>query len=113
MLGLTSSRVRNISATLSAAILLFLLLISYSGSATRQRTDSQARLGTKLFPQVESPFQGYLFASWEFGAARDGDDYGLSDRQCAAAFPKIYGDIDEMVSRRKFFHVAKADLNSV
>lgn len=89
MLGLTTSRHRNISVTLSTGLLLFLLLISYSGVGIRQReagADSQAHPGTRFFPQLANPFRGYFLASWEFDTARDGDNYGLSDRQCAAAF---------------------------
>ena len=85
----------------------------YSGFGTRQREADQAHAGTKFFPQLANPFRSYFIADWEFDAARDGDDYGLSDRQCAAAFPKLYGDIDEMVSRREFSHVAKADFDPV
>ena len=116
MLGLTTSRNRIIYVSLSSGLLLFLVLISSSGFGTRQReagADNQAHPGTKFFPQLANPFRGNLFASWEFDAAPDGDDYGLSDRQCAAAFPKLYGDIDEMVSRRELNHVAKADFDSV
>lgn len=116
MLGLTTGRNRNICVTLSAGLLIFLLLISYSGLGTRESeagADSQAHYGKKFLPQFANPFRGYLFASWEFDAVRDGDDYGLSDRQCSAAFPKLYADIDEMVSRRELNHVAKADFDSV
>lgn len=116
MLSLTFSRNRNVYIILSAGLLLFLLLISYSGFGTRQReagANNQAHPGTKFFPQLANPFRNYFFADWKFDAARDGDDYGLSDRQCGAAFPKLYGDIDEMVSRRESNHIAKADFDSV
>ena len=113
MLGLTTSRNRNVYVTLSAGLLLFILLIAYSGFGARQREAGQSLPGTNLFPQLANPFRSYFFADWEFDAARDGDNYGLSDRQCASAFPKLYGDIDEMVSRRQSNHIAKADFDSV
>lgn len=43
--------------------------------------------------------------AWEFDVVRDGG--------CSAAFPKLYSDVDEMVSRRKDYRIAKADKDSV
>ncbi|KAL3474834.1 glycosyl transferase family 90-domain-containing protein [Aspergillus californicus] len=38
---------------------------------------------------------------WEFVVGRDGDNHGLSEKQCLAAFPKLFGDVDRMMERRK------------
>lgn len=38
---------------------------------------------------------------WEFKAERDADNYGLTDKQCQAAFPKLFIDIEKSVKARK------------
>ena len=38
-------------------------------------------------------------ASWLFDPIQDAENYGLSDAQCASAFPKLYPSIHEMVAR--------------
>jgi hypothetical protein len=38
---------------------------------------------------------------WEFKVERDGDNYSLNDKQCAAAFPKLFGEIEKSVAIRK------------
>ncbi|KAL2866483.1 DUF821 domain protein [Aspergillus lucknowensis] len=39
-------------------------------------------------------------SSWEFDVRRDGDNHGLSETQCLAAFPKLFGDVDRVAERR-------------
>lgn len=48
---------------------------------------------------------------WEFDLRRDGEDYGLSDAQCQAAFPKQYWDIDTMTARFKNRHITREQLD--
>lgn len=40
-------------------------------------------------------------AEWEFKVERDGDNYGLTDEQCQAAFPKLFIEIENSVKARK------------
>lgn len=38
---------------------------------------------------------------WTFDPQRDERDFGLSDEQCAVAFPNFYAEIDRAVQHRK------------
>ncbi|KAE8394812.1 glycosyl transferase family 90-domain-containing protein [Aspergillus alliaceus] len=40
-------------------------------------------------------------SSWEFEVKRDGNDHGLSEEQCRAAFPKLFVEIDKTASLRE------------
>lgn len=96
MLSWTTGINRSIHLSLIAGLLVFVLSFLYLKS-----------------PHLADPFGGVNFGTWRFDPVRDGDDYGLSHRQCSAAFPKLYNDVDEMISRRQANHIAKADFDSV
>ena len=49
--------------------------------------------------------------SWEFQAWRDAENYGLSDEQCEAAFPKLFVEIDKAIGRRRT-NITFEDLDS-
>ena len=51
-------------------------------------------------------------ASWIFDPAKDGENYGLSDAQCASAFPKLYTSIHEMVARHSSNSIQAKHLNA-
>ena len=116
MLMQINDRNRNIQALLLAGLLIISLL---SFSLEWRTGDSKASVHrpkdskSKYLPHIVSPFQGGNTGTWNFDVDRDGDDYGLSHTQCATAFPKLYSDIDEMVSRRKDRHLTKEDFDSV
>ena len=50
-------------------------------------------------------------ASWTFDPAKDGENYGLADAQCSAAFPKLYSSIHEMVERHAENPIRAKDLD--
>ena len=103
MLAWTTSKNRNVPLYSLAGLLIFVLFIFYLKSGTiESEAGAESHFG--------NPFR---FGAWDFDVVRDGDDYGLSDSQCSAAFPKLYSDVDEMVSRRRQNHIAKADFDAV
>lgn len=53
-----------------------------------------------------------MSSSWTFNTARDADDYGLSDAQCSAAFPKLYGEIDKTLALFNNNHITQEQLDS-
>lgn len=55
-------------------------------------------VGTSWSPQ--GPNLGYAIGDWEYDVARDGENFGLSDEQCDAAFPDYYHEIDRAVAWR-------------
>jgi hypothetical protein len=50
--------------------------------------------------------------SWEFIVERDGNNHGLSEEQCRAAFPKLFVEIDKSASLRTENKVTFKDLDS-
>ncbi|KAJ5625429.1 hypothetical protein N7510_001738 [Penicillium lagena] len=50
--------------------------------------------------------------SWEFIVKRDGNNHGLSEEQCRAAFPKLFVEIDKSASLRTENKVTFKDLDS-
>lgn len=50
--------------------------------------------------------------NWEFVPERDADNFGLNQKQCRAAFPKLFVDIDNMVELRKDKKITVKELNS-
>ncbi|KAL4892578.1 glycosyl transferase family 90-domain-containing protein [Aspergillus ambiguus] len=57
---------------------------------------------------VKPPFQQHSSAActnasaeWEFDVGRDGDNHGLSEDQCRAAFPKLFVETDRSASFRE------------
>ena len=51
--------------------------------------------------------------TWTFNTRRDAENYGLSDEQCTAAFPKLYTDIEHMKSKFQNRRISKADIDAV
>jgi hypothetical protein len=51
-------------------------------------------------------------AGWEFKVERDGDNYGLTDEQCQAAFPKLFVEIEKSVEARKGNPISYKEYNS-
>ena len=49
---------------------------------------------------------------WEFRVERDGDDYGLSEEQCQAAFPKLFGEIDKSKAAREGHRISWKEVDS-
>ena len=116
MLAQTTDRNRNIQIFLFAGLLIILLLtfsLEWRTGESKASVHGQKHSAAKFLPHIVNPFQGVTTDSWKFDVDRDGDNYGLSHSQCSTAFPKLYGDIDDMVSRRKTSHVAKEDFDSV
>ena len=116
MLPGTSGHNRSILVPVLAGLLTFLLLFFYirSGTGASQiGADGQKYTDKTLLAHFANPFHGVNIDTWQFDVIRDGDNYGLSDSQCSAAFPKLYSDVDEMMSRRQTNHIAKEDFDSV
>lgn len=116
MLPGTIGQNRSILVPILAGLLTFLLLFFYIKSGTwasETGADSQKHTDKTLLAHFTNPLRGVNFNTWQFDVVRDGDNYGLSDSQCSAAFPKLYGDIEEMTSRRQTNHIAKEDFDSV
>ena len=113
MLPWTNSKIRTIHVSSLAGLLIFLWLLWHLkwGTTDGEDADSQQHSEKTFLSHFANPFRGS--STWKFDVVRDGDKYGLSPHQCSAAFPKLYGDIDEMVSRRKANPIAKADFDSV
>ena len=40
-------------------------------------------------------------SSWEFQVEKDGNDHGLSEEQCRAAFPKLFVELEKSASFRE------------
>ncbi|KIW08853.1 uncharacterized protein PV09_00778 [Verruconis gallopava] len=57
----------------------------------------------------QGPSLGYPLGDWEFNVERDGRNFGLSDEQCAAAFPDYYREIDRAVTWRKEQNLPKIE----
>jgi hypothetical protein len=49
----------------------------------------------------QGPHLGYSFGDWKFNVDTDGRNYELSDKQCDAAFPDYYKEIERAVAWRK------------
>ena len=97
---------------LAAGVLVFLVLIIV---LTRGRA-GESVITTNHYQHSDNTFLSYIrnpFGAWKFDVRRDGDNYSLSPRQCAAAFPKLYSDVEEMVSRRKGNPITKVEFDSV
>ena len=116
MLAQTTDRSRNIQVFLFAGLLIILLLsfsLEWGSGESTASIHSQKASNGKFLPHIANPFKVVHSDAWEFDVDQDGDNFGLSHSQCSTAFPKLYDDIDEMVSRRKTSHVAKEDFDSV
>lgn len=116
MLNWTTVKNRNTHFSLLAGLLIFLLLVFYLQMGTRESeagVDNKKHSDKTFFQHFSNPFRGVNFGTWEFDAVRDGENYGLSHMQCSTAFPKLYCDVDEMVSRRNANHITKADFDAV
>ena len=112
----TTGKNCNIHVSLLAGLSVFLLLsfcLTWGTTGSEARVDSQKNTDRTLLPHFANPFRGANFGAWKFDVTRDGDNYGLSPSQCSAAFPKLYTDIEEMVSRRRSNHISKAHFDSV
>lgn len=113
MLPGTTGQNRSILVPVLAGLLTFLLLFFYlklGTGSSESGADSQGHKDKSLLPHFANPFHT---DTWQFDVTRDGDDYGLSDSQCSAAFPKLYSDVDEMMSRRQTNHITREDFDSV
>ena len=98
-----------------SGITFFLLVALYwSDHLSRgYRSPHYHRLPTPLerpppVPYIEAPDD----ANWEFQASRDADNYGLSEQQCKAAFPKLFGEIEKSVASRQLSKITVEDLDS-
>ena len=116
MFACTTYRNRNISFSLLAGLSISSLLAFYLTRGLGENeagADSQKHSDNTIFSHLTDAFRGVNSDTWEFDVVRDGDNYGLSHSQCSAAFPKLYSDVEEMVSRRSSKHIAKADFDSI
>lgn len=100
---------------LITAAVLSLFIFSFILS-TRDSNDV-AKYVIKTPPKLQSPPPGpdgdKVNEAWEFVVERDGDDHGLSDEQCRAAFPKLYDEIDKSTEFRKQNKIKLKELNSI
>jgi len=85
-----------------SVLLIFLALRLYNIPPTKQLRASTVHISVPTSNNT----------AWTFSPARDAENYGLSDWQCATAFPKQYADIDLMVSRRKQNPITAAELET-
>ena len=116
MLAWATGKNRNVHLSLLAGLLIFLLSFFYLKWGTSENEAgvyNQKHSNNPFLSHFKSSFTGVNFGTWEFDVVRDGDNYGLSDSQCSAAFPKLYSDVDEMVSRRENNHISRTDFDSV
>ncbi|KAK9789170.1 hypothetical protein SCARD494_09369 [Seiridium cardinale] len=61
-------------------------------------------------PDRHSLSQGVLSQAWAFDSESDATNYGLSEEQCALAFPQLYFEVDRAVSFwRKINHTITPD----
>ena len=81
---LRASRGRVLSFTLLASA------IVYSVYSFAHTTDSNA---------VTSSFSPISFRSWKYHPERDAANYGLSDEQCDAAFPRLFDPINQVIKQ--------------
>lgn len=98
-----------------SGIACFLLIALYSskGPPRGHRGPHIHRLPTPLerpprVPCIQAPDD----EKWEFEAWRDAENYGLSDQQCKAAFPKLFGQIENSVASRRISKITQEDLDS-
>jgi hypothetical protein len=98
-----------------SGIACFLLIALYtSENAPRGRRGPKIeRLPTPLerpprVPCVPAPDH----EQWEFQTRRDAENYGLSDYQCRAAFPKLFDQVEKSVATRRISKITKEDLDS-
>ena len=52
-------------------------------------------------------------SSWEFQVEKDGNDHGLSEEQCRAAFPKLFVELDKSASFRESNPIQFKDVDSM
>ena len=86
---------------LSVTISLYLVYSTDTGRKLTNRPLShqpKPSLPTCLQPEVPPESTD---AGWEFKVERDGDNYGLTDEQCQAAFPKLFVELEKSVQARK------------
>ncbi|KAL4874062.1 hypothetical protein BDV12DRAFT_158965 [Aspergillus spectabilis] len=103
-----SLRFLGAGAVLSLILLTFLL---FGRESSYLNPDGAERGDILIHPGIgdrhctdtstNSESGGNTSQDWEFDVGRDGDNHGLSERQCLAAFPKLFGEIDKAVEFRK------------
>lgn len=106
-------RVVLYASVLSGVAFFFLIFAQYS---PRRFHPPRGPHVNRLSPSLERPLLKPCISTdavgeWEFQAWRDANDYGLSDAQCSAAFPKLFIEIDRAVVRRET-NITIADLDS-
>ncbi|KAI9812168.1 MAG: hypothetical protein M1827_004834 [Pycnora praestabilis] len=110
--SVVSLRIRIIAGV----VVIFLISITYltplSNNISRPFTHVGQPPPKKCPPTPNCPPPSVIAPEdWEFNVDRDGDDYGLTDEQCQAAFPKLFGEIEASVARRKENPITFEELN--
>lgn len=103
---------RHLAAAIVISLLISFYLI-YSTNAVRRYLNRPLSHQPKPLPLPTClPTEGPAKPEWEFKVERDGDNYGLTDEQCQAAFPKLFVDIEKTVKARKDYPISYKEYNS-
>ncbi|KAL5357372.1 glycosyl transferase family 90-domain-containing protein [Aspergillus floccosus] len=83
---------------LTTGALLSLAFIAFLVYNSQFSTNATKYVAKPSGPPHSSPSCANGSANWEFEVQRDGDNHGLSDEQCRAAFPKLFVELDKSAS---------------